>query len=87
MLREPLLQADAENRPVYLESSSLANNAYYAKQYGFVVVKEIFLERGPAPVQLSIMVREPQPIAKFANITTTAGALKAKTATTAVRTV
>lgn len=67
----PPLQADAENRPVYLESSSVTNNAYYAK-FGFVVKKDIFLKRGPAPVQLSIMVREPQPAARFANGTTTA---------------
>lgn len=64
-------QADSEKRPIYLESSSLANNAYYEK-FGFVFKKEIFLRRGPAPVQLSIMVREPQPAsAKFANGTTT----------------
>lgn len=44
---------------MYLESSSLANNAYYQK-FGFVVKKEIFLKRGSTPVQLSIMVREPQ---------------------------
>lgn len=79
-----LPQADAEHRPVYLESSSLSNNAYYEK-FGFVVKKEIFLKRGPAPVQLSIMVREPQSAAKFANITTTAAAaitgLKSKTTT------
>lgn len=50
----------------------MANNAYYQK-FGFVAKKEIFLERGPAPVQLSIMVREPQPPAtKFTNVTTTA---------------
>ncbi|ROW05072.1 hypothetical protein VSDG_00379 [Cytospora chrysosperma] len=59
--------ADAENRPVYLESSSLANNAYYAK-WGFVVKREIFLKRGPVPVQLSIMVREPRPVPKLANL-------------------
>jgi len=44
---------------MYLESSSLANNAYYAK-YGFEVQRDIFLERGRTPVQLSIMVREPR---------------------------
>ncbi|KUI55135.1 hypothetical protein VP1G_02470 [Cytospora mali] len=59
--------ADAENRPVYLESSSLANNAYYAK-WGFVVKKEIFLKRGPVPVQLTIMVREPRPVPKLTNL-------------------
>jgi hypothetical protein len=44
---------------VYLESSSQANNAYYAK-FGFEVKRDVFLERGPAPVRLSIMVREPR---------------------------
>lgn len=78
MLRDPPLQADAENKPVYLESSSLANNAYYAKQFGFVVKKDVFLKRGPTPVQLSIMVREP--VAKFVNIT-----LKAQAATAAAK--
>lgn len=90
----PPLQADTENRPVYLESSSLANNAYYEK-FGFVVKKEIFLKRGPAPVQLSIMVREPQPASRFANITTTtttataatvgSGGLRSRTASVAVK--
>lgn len=44
---------------MYLESSSLANNAYYEK-FGFEVKRDIFLERGPVPVRLSIMVREPR---------------------------
>lgn len=70
-------QADAENRPVYLESSSLANNAYYSK-FGFVVKKEVFLKRGPVPVQLTIMVREPQPVQKITNIPTISG-FKSKT--------
>jgi hypothetical protein len=52
-------QADAENRPMYLESSSVANVALYMK-FGFEVKREIFLKRGEVPVQLSIMVREPQ---------------------------
>ncbi|CAN8103014.1 unnamed protein product [Discula destructiva] len=70
-------RADAEKRPVYLESSSLANNTYYQK-FGFVGKKDIFLERGPSPVQLSIMVREPQqPTAKFTpiHVTTTTAIL------------
>jgi hypothetical protein len=58
-------QADAENRPVYLESSSLANNAYY-KRFGFEVRKDVVLERGDAPVRLSLMVREPQSDHKIA---------------------
>jgi hypothetical protein len=52
---------------VYLESSSLANNAYYAK-FGFVERKDIFLKRAAVPIQLTIMVREPQPAAKVANV-------------------
>ncbi|KAK4146762.1 uncharacterized protein C8A04DRAFT_9503 [Dichotomopilus funicola] len=58
LLQDMMARADAENRPMYLESSSLANNVYYAK-FGFVVRRDVFLERGPMPVQLSIMVREP----------------------------
>jgi hypothetical protein len=53
-------QADAENRAMYLESSSPANNAYY-KKFGFEIRKEISLKRGASPVPLYIMVREPQP--------------------------
>jgi hypothetical protein len=53
-----MMQADAENRPMYLESSSAANNAYYEK-FGFRVQRDIYLQRGSAPVRLSIMVREP----------------------------
>lgn len=49
----------------------MSNNSYYQK-FGFVVNKDVFLERGPIPVRLSIMVREPkQPAAKFTNVTTT----------------
>lgn len=44
---------------MYLESSSQANNAYYEK-FGFEVKRDVFLERGAAPVRLSIMVREPR---------------------------
>ncbi|KAJ6444563.1 acetyltransferase [Purpureocillium lavendulum] len=53
-------RADAENRPIYLESSSLANNKLYAK-FGFEIKSEIVLTRGPKPVYLYCMVREPQP--------------------------
>ena len=55
----PETQADAEHRPMYLESSSQANNAYY-EQFGFEVKRDIFLERGSVPVRLSAMVREPR---------------------------
>lgn len=71
---------------MYLESSAMKNNAYYQK-FGFAVKKEIFLKRGPTPVQLSIMVREPQPpAAKNTNIiTTTAITGRKPKATAAVR--
>ncbi|KAL2120693.1 hypothetical protein VTJ04DRAFT_4720 [Mycothermus thermophilus] len=58
LLRDVMAKADAENRPMYLESSSAANNAYYEK-FGFRVQRDIYLQRGSAPVRLSIMVREP----------------------------
>lgn len=35
---------------MYLESSSLVNNRYYAR-YGFEVQRDIFLERGKTPVR------------------------------------
>ncbi len=57
--RDSAQQADAEHRPMYLESSSQANNAYYEK-FGFEVKRDIFLERGTVPVRLSAMVREPR---------------------------
>ncbi|KAK3390379.1 hypothetical protein B0H63DRAFT_389941 [Podospora didyma] len=65
LLVDILHRADVENRPVYLESSSVSNNAYYGK-FGFEIKKVISLDRGRAPVRLSIMVREPQPARKVA---------------------
>lgn len=59
LLRHMMRKADAEKRAMYLESSSKANNAYYEK-FGFKVVKDISLTRGPEPIKLDIMVREPQ---------------------------
>ncbi|KAK4454300.1 hypothetical protein QBC34DRAFT_393042 [Podospora aff. communis PSN243] len=58
LVEDGMRRADAENRPMYLESSSLVNNKYYAR-YGFEVQRDIFLERGKVPVRLSVMVREP----------------------------
>jgi hypothetical protein len=43
---------------MYLESSAEVNVPYY-KKYGFAVRKTISLNRGPEPVKLHIMVREP----------------------------
>lgn len=37
----------------------MANNAYYSR-FGFELKRDIALIRGPVPVGLSIMVREPQ---------------------------
>lgn len=53
-------QSDREHRPIYLESSSPSNTRYY-KRFGFEVKREIALTRGPAPVELTVMVREPLP--------------------------
>ncbi|RFU29186.1 hypothetical protein B7463_g7153, partial [Scytalidium lignicola] len=54
-------KADLENRATYLESSAASNLPYYQK-FGFGLKKEIALKRGPVPVKLSIMVREPQAV-------------------------
>ena len=58
-LLSPHKQSDIEHRPIYLESSSPSNTRYY-KRFGFEVKREIALTRGPVPVELTIMVREPQ---------------------------
>ncbi|KAK0620387.1 acetyltransferase [Immersiella caudata] len=50
LVEDGIRRADAEHRPMYLESSSLVNNQYYAK-YGFEVQRDIFLERGKTPVR------------------------------------
>ncbi|EAQ88021.1 hypothetical protein CHGG_04640 [Chaetomium globosum CBS 148.51] len=41
----------------YDGAGSQANNAYYEK-FGFEVKQDVFLERGPVPVRLSIMARK-----------------------------
>jgi ribosomal protein S18 acetylase RimI-like enzyme len=65
LIRDMMAKADAENRPMYLESSSAANNVFYEK-FGFEVIKTISFNRGREPITLDIMVREPQP-RKLAN--------------------
>jgi ribosomal protein S18 acetylase RimI-like enzyme len=50
LVEDGIRRADAEHRPMYLESSSLVNNKYYAR-YGFEVQRDIFLERGKTPVR------------------------------------
>jgi len=65
LLEHMFEKADAEARPMYLESSAAANNVYY-KKFGFELKKDIHLGTGdPAPVNLSIMVREPQSVRKI----------------------
>jgi GNAT superfamily N-acetyltransferase len=61
LILDMMAKADYENRPIYLESSSPKNNAYYAK-FGFEMKKDISFRRGGVPVVLYIMVREPQPL-------------------------
>ncbi|KAK7958181.1 hypothetical protein PG988_013029 [Apiospora saccharicola] len=73
LIEDMAVKADAENRAMYLESSSLKNNAYYAK-FGFEIKKDIYMGMDeswspddsdqttpPPPVRMSIMVREPHP--------------------------
>ncbi|KAI0392973.1 hypothetical protein F5Y17DRAFT_467171 [Xylariaceae sp. FL0594] len=62
-------KADAEGRPMYLESSSETNSSYY-KKFGFEIKRDIYLggetaakggaHSDAAPVRLTIMVREPR---------------------------
>ncbi|KAG0652990.1 putative N-acetyltransferase [Hyphodiscus hymeniophilus] len=54
-------RADLEGRAMYLESSAEANIGYY-KKHAFAEKKVIALERGPKPIKMHIMVREPQAI-------------------------
>ncbi|KAL9597297.1 MAG: hypothetical protein Q9219_005221 [cf. Caloplaca sp. 3 TL-2023] len=51
-------QADAQSLVCYLESSNDVNPTIYRK-FGFQTVKKIQLMRGPVPVDLDIMVRQP----------------------------
>ncbi|KAH6607526.1 hypothetical protein Trco_003839 [Trichoderma cornu-damae] len=60
LILDIVAKADAESRAVYLESSSRENISYY-ERFGFQYRKEISFNRGPAPVPLFIMVREPNP--------------------------
>ncbi|KEY71413.1 hypothetical protein S7711_05675 [Stachybotrys chartarum IBT 7711] len=78
LILDMMAKADAENRPIYLESSSLKNNAYYAK-FGFEWKKDISFQRGGVPVVLYIMVREPQPrkLAYSASVIFEAASIKA----------
>ncbi|MDC7222823.1 MAG: GNAT family N-acetyltransferase [Spirochaetales bacterium] len=57
LLKELLDKSDREGRPLYLETETEKNVAWYGKR-GFSVVKEIFLE--PQKLPLWEMVREPK---------------------------
>lgn len=46
--------------------------------------REIFLKRGPVPVQLSVMVREARPAPRLASLSAVA-ALKSRTAAAVVK--
>ncbi|KAI1760867.1 hypothetical protein GGR53DRAFT_60871 [Hypoxylon sp. FL1150] len=60
LIEQMAAKADAEGRPMYLESSTLKNNAYY-KKFGFEAKRNIYLGAdSKSPVRLTIMVREPQ---------------------------
>ncbi|KAK5998567.1 putative N-acetyltransferase [Cladobotryum mycophilum] len=52
-------KADASNHPIYLEATTPGNVKYY-ERFGFVFKREINLKRGPIPIPLYVMVREPQ---------------------------
>ncbi len=52
------IQADAENRACYLESSNGINPIIYGKM-GFQIVDKIYLRREKEPIEMDIMVREP----------------------------
>ncbi|KAH0531957.1 hypothetical protein TsFJ059_000715 [Trichoderma semiorbis] len=58
LIMDMAAKADAEDRAMYLESSSRENIGYY-ERFGFEYRKEISFKRGPVPVPLFIMVREP----------------------------
>ncbi|KAB5523971.1 acetyltransferase [Coniochaeta sp. 2T2.1] len=60
-------RADAEQAPIYLESTTQSNNRYYSK-FGFEAKRDICLTRGLSPVGLSIMVRDPQPLPQMRKV-------------------
>ncbi|KAF4981991.1 hypothetical protein FZEAL_2301 [Fusarium zealandicum] len=59
LIRDMVTKADAENRPMYLESSTAQNAGYYAK-FGFEIKRDVVFESSPEPIRMYIMVREPQ---------------------------
>lgn len=59
LIRDMVAKADAEQRPMYLESSTERNNSYYAK-FGFEVERDVVFDSSSDPIKMWIMVREPQ---------------------------
>lgn len=59
LIRSMTDKADAENRPMYLESSAQGNIGFYTK-FGFRIKTQIELTRAADPVLLYCMVRESQ---------------------------
>lgn len=58
--------ADRAGQATYLESSAAGNQTYYEK-YGFTPILDIAMTRGPKPVKMHIMVREPKSTAESAD--------------------
>lgn len=71
-------QADLENRATYLESSAHSNMSYYEK-YGFQQKIDIQLARGPKPIKLHIMVREPRSVAESSKAKSQGQGVKVRT--------
>ncbi|KAI1409615.1 hypothetical protein F5Y13DRAFT_193119 [Hypoxylon sp. FL1857] len=73
LIEQMAAKADAEGRPMYLESSSEKNNAYY-KKFGFEAKKDVYFGAdSKSPVRLTIMVREPQKLPNSIPIKLNAG--------------
>ncbi|OTB08166.1 hypothetical protein M426DRAFT_201956 [Hypoxylon sp. CI-4A] len=73
LIEQMAAKADAEGRAMYLESSSLKNNSYYAK-FGFEAKKDVYFGAdSKSPVRLTIMVREPQKLPNSIPIKLNAG--------------
>lgn len=63
LIEHMLAKVDQEGKATYLESSAHNNIGYYTR-FGFTEAIDIELKRGPEPVKMHIMVREPQGIAE-----------------------
>ncbi|RFN43788.1 hypothetical protein FIE12Z_11954 [Fusarium flagelliforme] len=58
LIRDMVAKADAEQRPMYLESSTQRNNGFYAK-FGFEVKRDVVFKGSPEPIKMWIMGNEP----------------------------